>query len=310
MKRQTVVAYAVAGAVVALAGCGTEPDSDAAAADSLTPQESAAVDRAEYEDADAQDDSAAVDDEAPDATGVLTQVTSETFDREIIYTIGVDIATEDVQEASRQAASLAHDAGGYVADESTSAERSTVRLRVPADQHADVVGELQQLGTVLDRSRSTEDVTQDVVDTQSRISSQRESISRIRALLDEAGDLSDVIDIEAELASREADLDALLSRQARLADLTAMATINATFTLSDPDTSDEDEGEQAASGFVAGLSNGWNAFGDGAAVALTGLGAALPFLAFGALVGTPLAVWARRRRPAPPFQAPLSPPAA
>jgi hypothetical protein len=307
MKRRTVVAYVAASAVLALAGCGSGSDSDSAL-DSPAHSGAAPAPENGAGDEDTAADESEGDEAAGVAGGVLTQVAGDALDRDIVYTIGLDIGTDDVQEASRHAASLAHQAGGFVAEESTSPKRSTVRLRVPTEQHADVVGELQQLGTVLDRSRSTEDVTSEVVDTRSRISSQRDSIARIRGLLDEAGDLSDVVSIEAELAQREADLDALLSRQERLADLTAMATINVTFTLTDEATEDDDD--EQASGFLAGLTNGWNAFTDGVAVVLTGFGAALPFLAFGALVVAPLAVWARRRRTSAPLLAPLSPPAA
>ena len=53
-------------------------------------------------------------------------------------------------------------------------------------------------------------------------------------------------------------------------------------------------------GFVAGLSNGWDAFQGATTGLLTAVGALLPFAILAALVGVPLRTWLRRRQsPAP-----------
>ena len=56
-------------------------------------------------------------------------------------------------------------------------------------------------------------------------------------------------------------------------------------------------------GFLSGLKAGWNALGDAVVVMLTVLGAVLPFLLVGALVGLPawigLRALLRRRSPSP-----------
>jgi Domain of unknown function (DUF4349) len=91
------------------------------------------------------------------------------------------------------------------------------------------VARLERLGEVRNRFRTAEDVTEEVVDVEARITSQRRSIDRIRALLDQAADIDDVVRIESELAARESELDSLLRRQEELAKLTALATVTVTF---------------------------------------------------------------------------------
>lgn len=308
MKRRTVVAYVAGLMVVALAGCSSGSDSDDAAGGGSAAREAPEAASAEEMPPDSDQGSSdrssnASTDEA--SGGVLARVADETFQREIIYTIDLEISTDDVDAAAQRAASVAQAAGGFVAGETTSNHRSTITLRIPVERHSNAVGELQKLGKVTHRDRSTEDVTQEVVDTESRITSQRESIARIRALLRDATDLSDVIGIEAELARREADLDSLLSQQKQLADLTALATVTATF-YGEAAAPEEDE---EATGFLAGLDNGWEAFKGTVGVVLTVLGALLPFLGVALLVGAPAWFWYRRRRPQPVVQAPASPPA-
>lgn len=311
MKRRTVVAYAAALMVVTLAGCSSGSDDSGSADAGGTAQEApqAGADEAAPGSGDSGENNASDDGEGsgPSDGGVIARVADETFQREIIYTIGLEITTDDVDAAAQRAASVAQAAGGFVAGETTSEDSSTVTLRIPVERHANAVGELQKLGKVTNRTRSTEDVTQEVVDTKSRITSQRESIGRIRALLAEATDLSDVISIEAELAGREADLDSLLSRQKQLADLTALATVTVTFYT---ETAEPEEEDEEATGFLAGLDNGWEAFTGTVGVVLTVLGALLPFLVVALLLGVPASIWYRRRRPQAVVQAPAAPPAA
>jgi hypothetical protein len=156
------------------------------------------------------------------------------------------------------------------------------------------VARLERLGEVRNRFRTAEDVTEEVVDVEARITSQRRSIDRIRALLDQAADIDDVVRIESELAARESELDSLLRRQEELAKLPALATVTVTFL--GPGT----DAEEAPVGFVSGLRGGWNALVDAAQVAAAVVGALLPFAIVAAAVGVP-AWWGihRRRRVAP-----------
>lgn len=231
-------------------------------------------------------------DNSGEAGGML-QAAQVRTGRQIIYTVELTVVADDVPAAAAQAASIATAAGGFVAHEQVSGDdHATLTLSVPSDGHQETVSDLETLGEVTDRSRGTEDVTQEVVDTASRIESQRVSIARIRALLAEATALAEVVEIESELARREADLDALLSRQEELAGLTAMATVTLSLHAAGeaPPPDDDD------SGFLAGLSGGWKALLTVGGGALTVIGAVLPFAVVAAMIAVPAYVVLRRRR--------------
>lgn len=305
MRRRTAAGATIM-ALLVLTGCGGAPGSgnsggEAAAGDAGAPERAADLaPAAPKEDAA---DGAPSDD---GGSGVIAAAAQLPVERQIIHTVELSIRTDDVAGAARRAATIATTALGFVADEHASGDDSaTLTLKVPAGDHADVVARLEGLGKVTDRSRSTQDVTQEVTDTASRIESQRSSITRIRALLAEAGDLSDIISIEAELAEREADLDSLLSRQELLAGLTSMATITVSLYATGQEPPDDDD-----RGFLAGLAGGWDAFVSTAAVMLTVIGAVLPFAAVAVLVGYPAYVIIRRRRTTQPDAQPDAPPAA
>lgn len=226
--------------------------------------------------------------------------------RHVIYTIELVIETDDVARAAARAAALAETSGGFVAHESTEGtESATLTLRIPSSRHTTVVSDLEELGEVQERSRSAEDVTAEVIDIDARVASQRRSIARIRELLDQASDLSDVVRIESELANREADLDSLLSRQEQLASLTTLATITVTYY----ETDQAPEDVPNTLGFVSGLRGGWDAFVATIRVIGAVAGALLPFAAAAAVVGVPAWLVWRRRRPGPagPAEPPHAP---
>jgi hypothetical protein len=166
---------------------------------------------------------------------------------------------------------------------------SVTVLRVSNDDVDAVLADLERLGVRASSMRTSQDVTAEVADVESRLDNARRSVAQVRALMDKAIQLSDIVLLEGELSRRQADLEALEARQRVLADQTAQATI--TVRLLDPQApAPEDE----RTGFLAGLAAGWDAFTGALVVALTVLGAMTPFL----LVLVPLALlawWLVRR---------------
>lgn len=291
MRRAILAAVATAATMVALAGCSGSGGGESDMANDAPAAPAPAEEQGGGSADDASGDGDAAESDA--ATGVITDTVQAAAGRDIIYTIDLSITTDDVDAAAQRAATIATGAGGFVADEQTSGGHALVTLRIPTAEHAAAVSELESLGEVTDRYRTTDDVTDEVVDTESRIASQRGSIARIRALLDQATDLEQIITIESELATREADLDALLSRQEELSALTSMATVTVTF--STPDEAPEEEPDNLDAGFLGGLKDGWNAFATTMTAALTIIGAALPFLVVLAAIAGVVLWWRRRR---------------
>ncbi|MET9866284.1 DUF4349 domain-containing protein [Streptomyces sp. NPDC006386] len=215
----------------------------------------------------------------------------------IIRTASLTVQVKDVPKALEEARTRTENAGGYVGNETTTRdaegrERTRVVLRVPVEKYDEVLAELEGAGKLLDRSAKAEDVTDQVVDVESRITSQRASVARIRELMDRATKLSDVVTLEGELSSRQADLEALLARQASLKDRTSMATI--TLSLSETPVKKPEKKEEGDPGFLDALAGGWNAFVTMLRWLAVVLGAVLPFAAVAAVI---VLLWLRVVRP-------------
>lgn len=235
----------------------------------------------------------------------------------IIRTVSLTVQVEDAPKALDEARTATENAGGYIGDETTRRdgkghEHTRVVLRVPVEKYDAVLTELEGAGKLVERRAKAEDVTDQVVDVESRIKTQRASVARIRELMDRATRLSDVVTLEGELSTRQADLEALLARQESLKDRTSLATI----TLSLSETPVERPAKDDDPGFLDALAGGWGAFVTMLRWLAVALGAVLPFAAVAAL-GALLWLKAvrprlpRRTRPAPastPVPAPLSAP--
>ncbi|WP_225826294.1 DUF4349 domain-containing protein [Streptomyces naphthomycinicus] len=243
---------------------------------------------------------------APGATaggGKAARTTPKLPQNAIIRTASLTVEAEDVPKALEEARTTAEDAGGYVGKETTSRdadghERTRVVLRVPTEKYDEVLTGLQGTGRLVDRTAKAVDVTDQVVDVDSRIRSQRASVDRIRALMDKAAKLSDVVALEGELSSRQADLEALLARQASLKDRTGLATV--TLSLSETPVREGDD----APGFTDALAGGWHVFVSVLRWIVLALAAVLPFAVLAALL---VLLWLRIVRPRLPRRAPAVP---
>ncbi|MGW4705813.1 DUF4349 domain-containing protein [Streptomyces sp. NPDC004285] len=217
--------------------------------------------------------------------------------KHVIRTAELSVEVDDAAKALATARRTAVDAGGHVENESTervddTSLTSQIVLRVPQERYDSVLAELAGGGKLLDRRADAKDVTGQVVDVDSRIATQRASVARVRALMDRAERLSDVVTLEGELSRRQADLEALLAQQASLKDRTTMATI--TLHLSEPEKAGPPEHEEGRPGFGDALGGGWNALVAAAAWIGIVLTALAPWLVV-ALAG--FLLWRRLVRP-------------
>ncbi|WP_407288278.1 DUF4349 domain-containing protein [Streptomyces sp. BP-8] len=205
---------------------------------------------------------------------------------QIIRTATLTVQTKDVAAGLARARAAVDGAGGYAADETTDRDpqghdRSRIVLRVPPEEYDAVLGRLSGLGKLLSREVSAKDVTDQVVDVDSRIKSQRASVSRVRALMEKATTISDIVSLESELSTRESSLESLEAELKSLKERTGMATV--TLLLRQPDAEVSGAPEEPAS-FSGALSGGWQAWKAALRWVLVAIGAVLPFAVTAALL--------------------------
>ncbi|WP_344314230.1 DUF4349 domain-containing protein [Agromyces allii] len=253
-RRGAVAPIAGAGAVLLialLAGCS-------AGSDASMSQQAPALDAPAG--AESLDGAVTLDAEAgADADASSSAVEAE---RSVVTTGDVRITVDDPVDAAAEAVRITQQAGGRV-DQRTEnpgptgdpeSASASLTLRIPADRLDPVLGELRELGDVTSVTMDATDVSQQHDDLDARISALETSIGRMTALLAEAKDIGDLMAIESELTTRQADLDALVQQRDGLDDRIAYSTLTVGFSTVPVVVAPE----PAPEGFWGGLVTGWN----------------------------------------------------
>ncbi|TDD60049.1 DUF4349 domain-containing protein [Kribbella antibiotica] len=286
MGRKGGMAVLAAVGLVLLAGCGAS-----------NPESSSARDASSVG-AAAKPEGVASDSGGKAASGQPKAPVADqpTVTRAIIRTGSLTVEADDVNAKRQEAITAIIGLKGQVASENTGDDAhgnissANLVLKVPSTSYDAAIDVLSKLGKRLQIHQESTDVTEQVVDVDSRIRTQRASLDRMRALLAKANTIGEIVSVESELTRREADLESLLAKQKNLALQTELATLNLTLTSKDtpPVVTAPDRG------FVGGLKGGWHAFTATFSALATALGAVLPFAVLIALIAVP--VWRYRRR--------------
>lgn len=155
----------------------------------------------------------------------------------IARTAAVQLEVPSHGRARAQAIGAALKLGAQVSQddayESAGCKTGTLAFRVPPEKLDALVRELEPIGRVLHRSVSMQNLTEEYVDLQSRLSNMRRVEKRLSDLLAfKTSKLADVLQVERELERVGADIERLLGRMKYIDAVAAESTL--TLTLQEP----------------------------------------------------------------------------
>jgi hypothetical protein len=209
----------------------------------------------------------------------------------------VSLVSDDVAEARREVQRIVDAQKGSISEESTetddegTATYARLVIRVPASSFSVTMLALEKAAELRTSQASSEDVTTQVIDTNVRVRAQEASLRRVEQLLARANSLKEIIWIESQLTSRQAELDSLKSQQAWLSDQTSESTITVDIERKQVPKAEEKESD---AGFLTGLKGGMKALGGFATAMATIVGALLPFAIVLAIFTLPAWLLVRR----------------
>jgi hypothetical protein len=317
MKLTPVRAFAPALVLlaVALAGCsgadggGDSDASGAAAADADAPD--ARSQRGMVAKSAPRDGIADFDARAA-STAQRPQEPAQTGPQQALIRQGsVELEADDVGKAQFETQKVVARYGGQVTEEKTTTgddgqpAYTQMVLRIPSGDFDEAMEALKGLDVAeLEAANTTEDdVTTKMIDVQTRLKVQKRSIARITVLFDRAESIRDIMAIEAQLSSRQANLDSLERQLSYLTNQTSLSTITVSIDQT-PEQKEAPKKDGDDAGFVAGLSAGWHGLTTFAVGVATVLGALLPWLIVLLVLGPPAllvgrAIRRRTHRPEP-----------
>jgi len=227
-----------------------------------------------------------------------------TLDRKVIKTATLTLSVEAPAAALAQARAIAERNGGY-SQRSTNtgfdggeakSELVTVSLKVRAERFDDALNELRALGSGGgSESIEAKDVSEEYVDVDARLRTQRRVEEQYLALLKDAKNVGETLEVHKQLTSVRSEIERLEGKQRLLDHQIRLSTIDVTFEKQRP--------LLAISGGRFGRAvkqAGADLLNVGAAIVIWAIRAAGVLIPFGVLVLLPsvlLVRWGSRRRP-------------
>ena len=153
--------------------------------------------------------------------------------RDIIFTADLVVAVNDVAAAGDEATRQIQGLGGFLFGQRTTGApepRSILTFKVQPEDFHTALDRLGTIGELRSQNVTADDVTERIVDLESRIETAAASVGRLRGLLAEATDIKAIVELESELLTRETELETLRGSLRTLQDQVALATIVLTLT--------------------------------------------------------------------------------
>lgn len=234
--------------------------------------------------------------------------TAAAQDRAVIQTADLVLEVDELEPAVARAKAATEAAGGIVFGEQTSVgdkATSTLTLKVDAAGFTELVEQLRPIGDLAEQSITTDDVTDQLVDVDARITAAEQSLARSTQLMEKANTIVDLAVADAEVTKRQTELERLRAQKASLERQVALSTVILTIrSKAEVAPVVAEEQNQPLPGFGDGLEGGVTALTTIASIGSAVVGALLPFAPFGLMLVGAVIITRRRRRPAPPLTPP------
>lgn len=219
--------------------------------------------------------------------------------QEMVYHANIELQVRNIDTTIQQLSQLAtkHQATVMNSDDSQKREGREVRLRyrVPQKMFLTFIDSSKKIANISSEIQvEADDVTEELVDLQARITAKKALQTRLIAMTNRAADVSELLDIEKTLSDVQTELEQLTGRQQYLKHHVAYSTVSFTLQSSNlqiPATSISllDEAIQS---FVTSCQTMWA----GLQLGIIWLAAALPYLLVLAVIAVVILLIIRRKK--------------
>ncbi|HUE82583.1 MAG TPA: DUF4349 domain-containing protein [Pyrinomonadaceae bacterium] len=167
---------------------------------------------------------------------VEAQSPVEAVDRKIIRNAELAVEVADTPEAQRGITSIAETHGGFVvtseikqrpsSDPNRRELEATLVIRVPAPRFDAALNDIRAVGLrVIHEKASAQDVTEEFIDLEARVSAQRALEAQFLEIMKQAAKIPEALEVQRELANVRTEIEKIEGRQRFLQNQASLSTI-------------------------------------------------------------------------------------
>lgn len=167
-----------------------------------------------------------------------SQAAPAAVERKVIRDATLTLEVEEPSKALPRIASVAESRGGFVVDTESrqatgkdgrgSYETITLQMRVPAAQFDAALAEIRAAGRVTSEKLSGKDVTEEYIDLEARLRTQRALEAQLLEIMKGARSVSDAISVQRELANVRTEVERVEGRRRFIENQASLSTVNVT----------------------------------------------------------------------------------
>ena len=239
--RPWLVLLALVIALTALVACGGDIGNDDesayyetesyAAATEAAAEETSSAERGQSTSAAAAQevsaDEASGDDGGEGARRRLVSTNAMAQSRVVVHTARMSLVVNDVDQAVGEVRAVASHYGGWIVSSDQTARHSgAIAIRVPAQSLDQALSDLETVGIEVESLQVTsQDVTEEFVDSESRLNSLTVTRARLLTFLDRAVDVEDALLVQQELSRLQLQIEQIQGRLNYLRQVAAFSLI-------------------------------------------------------------------------------------
>lgn len=152
--------------------------------------------------------------------------------RIIVWTVDMELVVDDPSSALDRVGALAKDFGGWVvSSQDTERHTTLISVRVPAQRLDEAIERLTGMAEEASVVRNSEDVTDEYVDLNSRLTNMQATEAALLRMLERAEKVEDALQVQFELSRVQEDVERLKGRIKFLEQTSAFSLINVVLRL-------------------------------------------------------------------------------
>lgn len=153
----------------------------------------------------------------------------QTQSPQLIKKASLSLSVDSVEESFEKVREIVNAQQGDLLslhDQGENQRRITSEMRVPQQNLEATLDVIAKIGTVRDRTISTEDVSSQLIDIQARLSNARKSETALQEIMSRSGDISDVLEVSRELSNVRQSIEQMAAQQKSLQTQVSYSTIS------------------------------------------------------------------------------------